>query len=49
MNLRNMTPEIDMTDCKITIPEINRPALQLTGYFEHFAKDVYKRQDQTRG
>ena len=39
MNLRNMTPEIDMTDCKITIPEINRPALQLTGYFEHFANE----------
>ena len=39
MNLRNMTPEIDMTDCKITIPEINRPALQLTGYFEHYANE----------
>ncbi len=39
MNLRNMTPEVDMTDCKITIPEINRPALQLTGYFEHFANE----------
>ena len=39
MNLKNMTPDIDMTECKINIPEINRPALQLTGYFEHFANE----------
>jgi HPr kinase/phosphorylase len=39
MDLKNMTPDIDMTECRITIPEINRPALQLTGYFEHFANE----------
>ncbi|MDE7211499.1 MAG: HPr(Ser) kinase/phosphatase, partial [Lachnospiraceae bacterium] len=36
MALENCTPEIDLTDIKISQAEINRPALQLTGYFEHF-------------
>ncbi len=36
MKLDNLTPEIDLTDIHITQPDINRPALQLTGYFEHF-------------
>lgn len=39
MNLKNVTPEVDMTPIRITTPEINRPALQLTGYFEHFASE----------
>lgn len=39
MNLRNLTPDIDMDGVKITVPDINRPALQLTGYYEHFAHD----------
>lgn len=37
MHLENLTPEIDATKIKIRQPDINRPALQLTGYFEHFA------------
>lgn len=37
MNLKNLTPEVDITPIEVTIPEINRPALQMTGYFEHFA------------
>ena len=36
MKLENLTPEIDVTSIRITQPDINRPALQLTGYFEHF-------------
>ena len=36
MKLENLTPEIDITDIKITQPDINRPALQIAGYFEHF-------------
>lgn len=36
MNLKNLTPDIDLTEKVITVPEINRPALQLTGYFDHF-------------
>ncbi|MDD3278437.1 MAG: HPr(Ser) kinase/phosphatase [Lachnospiraceae bacterium] len=39
MNLKNLTPDIDMSDVKITVPDINRPALQLTGYYEHFANE----------
>lgn len=36
MKLENLTPEIDVKHVKITQPDINRPALQLAGYFEHF-------------
>jgi len=39
MDLKSLTPEIDLEERKISIPEINRPALQLTGYFEHFANE----------
>lgn len=39
MNLKNLTPEVDMDKTRITLPDINRPALQLTGYFEHFASE----------
>lgn len=36
MKLENLTPEIDLKDIKINQPDINRPALQLAGYFEHY-------------
>lgn len=36
MDLKNLTPNIDLTGKYITVPDINRPALQLTGYFDHF-------------
>ncbi|MDE5747193.1 MAG: HPr(Ser) kinase/phosphatase, partial [Acetatifactor sp.] len=36
MKLENLTPELDPNKKKITQPDINRPALQLAGYFEHF-------------
>lgn len=36
MDLKNLTPDIDLTDKCISVPDINRPALQLTGYFDHF-------------
>lgn len=39
LNLKNLTPEIDMTPVDITLPDINRPALQLAGYFDHFDSD----------
>ncbi|MBS7330061.1 HPr(Ser) kinase/phosphatase [Lacrimispora saccharolytica] len=35
-NLENLTPEIDIKKIKVTQPDINRPALQMAGYFEHF-------------
>lgn len=36
MKLENLTPEIDIKGIRITQPDINRPALQMAGYFEHF-------------
>ena len=36
MNLRNSTPQIDTDKIVLTHPDVNRPALQLAGYFEHF-------------
>ena len=39
LNLQNLTPDIDMYGAKITVSEINHPALPLTGYFEHFANE----------
>ncbi len=36
MNLTNLSPDIPLEEVKITQPEINRPALQLTGFFDHF-------------
>ncbi len=36
MKLENLTPEIDVRRIRITQPDINRPALQMAGYFEHF-------------
>lgn len=36
MDLKNLTPDIDLTGKYITVPDVNRPALQLTGYFDHF-------------
>ena len=39
LNLYNKTPDIDISAKRINTPEINRPALQLTGYLEHFANE----------
>ena len=36
MKLENLTPEIDMEHIKVTQPDINRPALQMAGFFEYF-------------
>lgn len=36
MKLENLTPEIELKGIKLTQSDINRPALQLTGYFQHF-------------
>ena len=36
MDLKNATPEIDLDVHRVTLPEINRPALQLAGFFEEF-------------
>ncbi len=36
MDLKNLTPDVDMSCIEIISPDINRPALQLTGYFDYF-------------
>lgn len=36
MKLQLLTPELDISKIKITQPDINRLALQMAGYFEHF-------------
>lgn len=36
MNLENLTPDIDIKRIKISQPDVNRPALQLAGFFDHF-------------
>lgn len=36
MNLENCTPDIDIKKTKISQPDVNRPALQLAGFFDHF-------------
>ena len=36
MKLENLTPEVETKGIKITQPDINRPALQIAGYFEHY-------------
>ncbi len=39
MELKNLTPDIDTEQIVLTQPDVNRPALQLTGFFDHFDKD----------
>ena len=36
MNLKNLTPDVELSDKAVEVPDINRPALQLTGFFESF-------------
>ena len=36
MKLDNLTPEVNVKGIRLTQPDINRPALQMTGFFEHF-------------
>ena len=39
MNLKNLTPDVDLVEKYVQVPDINRPALQLSGYFDHFDSD----------
>lgn len=39
LKLNIFNPEVDMKNRYITLSDVNRSALQLTGYFEHFEKD----------
>jgi len=39
LGLRNMTPELDTEHIYLVHADVNRPALQLTGFFDHFDKE----------
>ena len=39
MKLVNLTPEIDISQIMLNQPEVNRPALQLAGFFDYFNYD----------
>lgn len=39
MKLRNATPDIDSSKIEVVTPDINRPALQLAGYYEFFENE----------
>ncbi len=39
MELEAIAPDIDTSNKIVTIPDINRPALQLAGFFDHFDSD----------
>ena len=36
MDLKNLTPEVEMTEKEVHVPDVNRPSLQLAGFFDHF-------------
>ena len=39
LGLKDMTPELDTDSIMLVHPDVNRPALQLTGFFDHFDQD----------
>ena len=39
MDLEILNPEVDISEIVINHPDVNRPALQLSGYFDHFDTD----------
>ena len=36
MDFKNLTPELDTEKIVVSQPDVNRPALQLTGFYDHF-------------
>ena len=36
MNVKNLTPEVDMVEKEVNVPDVNRPALQLAGFYDRF-------------
>ena len=39
MNLENLTPDVDVNKIELTMPDINRPALQLAGFMKDFDRN----------
>ena len=36
MKVKNLTPDVDISAIEITQSDVNRPALQLAGFFDYF-------------
>ena len=36
MDLKSLTPEVDVEDREVNVPDVNRPALQLAGFYDRF-------------
>ena len=39
MDLKNLTPDIELIGKKVRVPDINRPSIQLSGFYKHFASE----------
>ena len=42
MNLVNLTPQIDVSGIRLNLPDENRPALQLTGFYDSLIMTDYR-------
>lgn len=45
MNLKNLTPDVDLVEKYVQVPDINRPALQLSGILIILTRIVYRLSD----
>ena len=39
MNRKCLTPDIALSEIQVTVPDVNRPAFQLTGFFENYSTE----------
>ena len=39
MELEEITSDVDYGDTVLRVPDVNRPALQFAGFFDHFDND----------
>lgn len=42
MDLKNLTPELDLTEKEVHVPDVNRPALQLAGFLIILTQTAYR-------
>ena len=42
MNLKNLTPEVETAEKEVNVPDVNRPALQLAGFFDHLIRTEFR-------
>lgn len=36
LELKNLTPDVELKDRTVHVPDVNRPGLQMAGFFDHF-------------